>query len=404
MEIPATSRKRTGRQFRAEVGCNLESGVGVAVGHAERRATRLMFLIVGFAAASWACIVPFAKANAELGVGALGLVLLCLGAGSILAMPIAGALSTRHGCRVVLTASSLVACASLPLLATVSCPQLLAVILFVFGAALGSADCVMNVQAVIVERASKKPAMSGFHAFYSLGGIGGAVSISTLLTLGATPLESMLAALVLVVLLVLVAYPGLLPYGNPAEGPAFAIPRGEVLLLGVLCFIVFLVEGSMLDWSAVLSEQRGTGSAQSGYAFASFSMAMTLGRLVGDRAVARIGRPLIIAGGGLLAAAGIALATLCTTRAAALFGYALVGVGCSNIVPVLFTAVGRQKSMPQAVAVPAITTLGYAGILAGPAGIGLIAQHSNLSVAFLFVATLMVGVAVSSRFLRNLDG
>jgi MFS family permease len=132
-------------------------------------------------------------------------------------------------------------------------------------------------------------------------------------------------------------------------------------------------------------------------------MAMALGRLIGDRVVAKIGRRPVVAGGGLLAAVGIVLATLVSIREVALLGYALVGVGCSNIVPVLFTAVGRQKTMPQAVAVPAITTLGYAGILIGPAGIGFIAQHSNLSVAFLVVATLMVAVAVSSRWLRALD-
>jgi len=262
----------------------------------------------------------------------------------------------------------------------------------------------MNVQAVIVERAGATPMMSGFHAFYSLGGIFGAASISILLMLGAAPLDSTLAALAVMVLAVLVAYPGLLPYGNPAEGPAFAIPRGVVLFLGVLCFIVFLVEGSMLDWSAVLTtEQRGTGPAQAGFAFASFSMAMTAGRLIGDRVVAKMGRRPVVAIGGLLAAGGIALATLVSIRAVALLGYALVGVGCSNIVPVLFTAVGRQRTMPQAVAVPAITTLGYAGILTGPAGIGFIAHHSNLSVAFLFVAALMVAVAVSSGFLRALD-
>jgi predicted MFS family arabinose efflux permease len=292
----------------------------------------------------------------------------------------------------------------LPLLATVSSPPLLAVVLFFFGAALGSADCVMNIQAVIVERAGAKPMMSSFHAFYSLGGIVGAASISILLMLGATPLDSALVALAVMVLAVLVAYPGLLPCGNPAEGPAIAIPRGVVLFLGVLCFIVFLVEGSMLDWSAVLiTEQRGSNPAQAGFGYASFSVAMTLGRLVGDRVIAKIGRRPVVAIGGLLAAGGIALATVGSIRAVALLGYALVGVGCSNIVPVLFTAVGRQRTMPQAVAVPAITTLGYAGILTGPAGIGFIAQHSSLSVAFLFVAALMVAVAVSSGFLRNLD-
>ena len=160
----------------------------------------------------------------------------------------------------------------------------------------------------------------------------------------------------------------------------------------------------MLDWSAVLmTEQRNTSPAQSGFAFASFSVAMTVGRLVGDRVVAKIGRPRVVSCGGLLAAGGIALAAFCADRTAALIGYALVGVGCSNIVPVLFTAVGRQKSMPQAVAVPAITTLGYAGILAGPAGIGLIAEHSNLPIAFLCVAVLMVGVALSSRLLPAFD-
>jgi MFS family permease len=362
-----------------------------------------VFLVVGFVAAAWACLVPFAKANTELDEGTLGLVLLCLGVGSILAMPTAGALSTRYGCRVVLTTSSVVASAALPVLAIVSSARWLAVVLFVFGAALGSADCVMNVQAVIVERAGAKPMMSGFHAFYSLGGIVGAVSISLLLVLGATPLNSTLVALTLMILAVRVAYPGLLPQGNPTEGPAFAVPRGIVLTLGVLCFIVFLVEGSMLDWSAVLmTEQRAAGPATAGFAFASFSMAMTLGRLVGDRVVAKMGRRPVVAVGALLAAGGIALATLVPIRALALLGYALVGLGCSNIVPVLFTAVGRQRTMPQAVAVPAITTLGYAGILMGPAGIGFIARHCSLSVAFLFVATLMIGVAVASWFLRAL--
>ena len=369
---------------------------------AERWATRLVFLVVGFVAAVWACLVPFAKANTELDEGSLGLALLCLGVGSILAMPTAGALSTRYGCRIVLTASSLAACAALPLLATVSSAPLLAAVLFVFGAALGSADCVMNVQAVIVARASAKPLMSGFHAFYSLGGIAGAASMSLLLTLGVTPFDSALVALAIMILAVLAAFPGLLPYGNPAEGPAFAIPHGVVLFLGVLCFIVFLVEGSMLDWSAVLmTEQRGTGPGQAGFAFASFSLAMTIGRLIGDRVVARFGRRAVVAVGGLLAAGGIALATLVSIPAVALPGYALVGFGCSNIVPVLFTAVGRQETMPQAVAVPAITTLGYAGILAGPAGIGFIAHHSNLPIAFLIVAALMVAVAVSSRFLQD---
>jgi MFS family permease len=316
-------------------------------------------------------------------------------------MPIAGALSTRYGCRIVLAVSSALLCATLPLLATLSSVPLLVTTLFVFGVALGSTDCVMNVQAVIVERASGKPMMSGFHGFYSLGGIVGAAGTSALLTLNMSALASTLVVVVTIVAALLMAYPALLSYGNPAEGPPFAIPHGIVLFLGVLCFIVFLVEGSMLDWSAVfLTEQRGMPSAQAGFGFASFSLAMTLGRLTGDSIVATIGRRAVLAAGGLLSAGGIALAVTAPWWQVALVGYALVGLGCSNIVPVLYTAVGRQTTMPQAVAIPAITTLGYAGILAGPAGIGFIAHQSSLSAAFFLVATLMVAVAASSSLLR----
>jgi len=373
----------------------------LTMARAEQRSTRLLFLIAGLAAAAWAALVPFAKTRTGLNEATLGLVLLCLGGGSIISMPIAGALSTRYGCRIVLAVSALLLCAALPLLAIVSSVSLLAVALCIFGIALGSTDCVMNVQAVIVERASGKPLMSGFHGFYSLGGIVGAAGTSVLLTLNASALGSTLVAVVAMVIALLIAYPALLPYGSPAEGPPFAIPHGVVLFLGLLCFVVFLAEGSMLDWSAVfLTEKRGMPSAQAGFGFASFSLAMTLGRLTGDAVVARIGRRAIVAGGGLLCAGGIALTALVPSWQLALLGYALVGLGCSNIVPVLFTAVGRQTSMPQAVAIPAITSLGYAGILTGPAGIGIIAHHSSLSVAFFLVAVLMVAVAASSRLLR----
>jgi predicted MFS family arabinose efflux permease len=368
---------------------------------AEQRSTRLQFFIAGFAAAAWASLVPFAKARTGLDEAALGLALLCLGAGSILGMPIAGVLSTRYGCRVVLTVSSALLCATLPLLAILSSVPWLATTLFFFGVALGSTDCVVNVQAVIVERAGDKPMMSGFHGFFSLGGIVGAAGTSVLLTLNMSALASTLVAVATIVIALSMAYPALLPYGNPAEGPPFAIPHGIVLFIGVLCFIVFLVEGSMLDWSAIfLTEQRGMPSAQAGFGFASFSLAMTLGRLAGDTIVATIGRRAVLARGSLLAAGGIVIAVTAPWWEVELVGYAMVGLGCSNIAPVLYTAAGRQTTQPQAVAIPAITTLGYAGVLAGPAGIGFIAQHSSLATAFFLVAALMVAVAASSRLLR----
>ena len=127
---------------------------------------------------------------------------------------------------------------------------------------------------------------------------------------------------------------------------------------------------------------------------------MTIGRLSGDKIVQRLGNPKMLAFGGMCAAAGFALVTLVPSWPVALLGFALVGLGCSNVVPVLFTSVGRQTAMPESAAVPAITSLGYAGILLGPAAIGLVAKAAGLSAAFLILALGLVGVAASGRLLR----
>jgi len=157
----------------------------------------------------------------------------------------------------------------------------------------------------------------------------------------------------------------------------------------------------LLDWSAVfLISARGVEASYAGLGYAAFAVTMTIGRLTGDRIVQRFGGSNVILFGGLCAAAGFVLATLVPFWQATLLGYVLVGAGCSNIVPVLFTSVGRQTVMPESVAVPAITTLGYAGILAGPAAIGLVAHAVGLSAAFLILAVMLFGVAASGRRLR----
>jgi hypothetical protein len=137
-----------------------------------------------------------------------------------------------------------------------------------------------------------------------------------------------------------------------------------------------------------------------GLGYAAFALAMTVGRLAGDAVVRQLGSVLVVVIGSLCAAPGLSLAVLCPIWVAGILGFGLVGIGCSNIVPVLYTAVGRQKIMPEHTAVPAITTLGYAGILAGPAAIGFAAQITTLSGAFLAVGLLLVGVAASGRLLR----
>ena len=373
----------------------------VAPGRLEQMSTRIAFFIAGFGIAAWAPLVPYAKARAGLDEATLGLLLLCLGAGSILAMPISGILATRYGCRRVFSAGTVLICLALPLLATVSSVPLLIATLFLFGAGLGAVDSTVNLQAVIVERASGRTMMSGFHGLFSVGGIAGAAGVSALLALGLTPLWAIAVVIVLILAALIKAAPHLLPYGSESSGPAFAVPHGVVLFIGLLCFVVFLAEGAMLDWRAVfLTADKQIDEAYAGLGYAAFALTMTAGRLLGDTIVSHLGARRVIVLGGLLAAAGLILATLAASWQVALVGYGLVGMGCSNIVPVLYTAVGKQTLMPASIAVPAITTLGYAGILAGPAAIGFIAHASSLSTAFLLIATLLVAVAISGRILR----
>lgn len=370
-------------------------------GRLQQMSTRIAFFIAGLGIAAWAPLVPYAKARAGLDEGTLGLLLLCLGVGSILAMPLAGILATRFGCRKVATGGTLLICAALPLLATVSSIPALIATLFMFGAGLGTVDSTVNLQAVIVERASGKNMMSGFHGLFSLGGIVGAAGVSALLGLGLTPLAAMLVVVAVLIGALFKAVPHMLPYGSESSGPAFAIPHGIVLFIGGMCFIVFLTEGAALDWSAVfLAQERGIDTAYAGLGYAAFALTMTAGRLLGDRIVRSVGATRVILFGGLLAAAGLFLATFAPSWEAALLGYALVGAGCSNIVPVLYTAVGKQTVMPESIAVPAITTLGYAGILAGPAVIGFVAHASSLSFAFGLMAVLLVAVAIGGKVLK----
>lgn len=382
------------------VAAAVKGGRTVA-GRSEQIATRILFFVAGFGMAAWAPLVPFAQARAAIGDGALGLLLLCLGAGSIMTMSVAGALAARFGCRRVVTMAAVPLCLALPLLASAASPTWLAIGLLVLGGSLGAIDVTMNMHAVIVERASGRSIMSGFHGLFSVGGISGAACMTAALAAGASPVVATLCVVGVIAVAMTLAGPHLLAQAGKGDEPSFAVPHGIVLFIGALCFVAFLAEGAMLDWSAVfLASVHGMATAYTGLGYALFSLAMAIGRLLGDRAVARLGGSTVIVLGGLCAAAGFALATSAPTWQPALAGFALIGIGCANIVPVLYTSVGRQSAVPEHVAVSAITTLGYAGILAGPAMIGFVAHVSSLSVAFAMLTILLLVVAAGGRLLR----
>ena len=366
----------------------------------QRRATRLAFLAVGLAVSAWAPLVPYVKERLGLGEAALGLLLLCMGCGSLILMPFTGNLTARFGSRAVILCSGTLACLTLPCLAVAASPQLLGVTLFLFGAATGMLGMASNITAVTLEQKDGAVLMSGFHCLFSFGGFAGAASMTLLLKNGLSPLAASAAIALLVLLVLYMAGPHLLRDTRAPEpaAPPFMMPHGAVMFIGILCFCVFLAEGAMLDWGAVfLTGRHELDPGQSGLGYAAFSIAMTIGRLNGDRMVRRFGGERVLMLGGLCAAGGFFAAVLAPSAAGAVCGFMLIGIGASNIVPILYSAAGRQSAMPATLAVGTITTIGFMGLLAGPAMIGFVAHATSLNLAFAALGCMMLLVAASAR-------
>lgn len=375
---------------------------------AARRATQGFFLLSGIVVACWAPMIPFAKARLALDEADLGLLLLCLGIGCVASMPFAGHFTHRHGPRSVLTVTGIVACLVAPLLAVAPTTPLLGAALFVFGAAIASIDVAMNAHAVDVERLHGQPLMSGFHALYSIGGLAGSAAMSALLGVGVPLLASVVAIAVplLAIAITQQRWVIVVAHGDQEElRSMFSMPSTAALLIGALCLIMFLAEGAMLDWSAVfLRSERGFAIADAGLGYAAFSVAMAVGRLLGDRLTARLGPVRIVRYGGAIAGAGVALASALPWQATSLLGFVLVGIGASNVVPVLFSAGGRIPGSSPGVAIATVTALGYSGMLLGPAVIGFVAHATSLPIALGGMAALLAVVAVGAPLVRGQGG
>ncbi len=367
---------------------------------ATKLATRLAFFVAGFGIACWAPLVPFAKQRLGVDDATLGLLLLCLGIGSVIAMLAAGPIIARLGSRPVIVAGGLGLAVVLPFLTVASTMVTLGTALLLFGAALGCIDVAINVNAVEVERAANRPLMSGLHALFSIGGFIGSLLMTTLLSIGVGGLTGSLVAAAVMLAAMAVATPRLLRSSRAGTGPMFVAPKGIVLLLAGLAAAIFLIEGAMLDWSALLiTDKELVTQDQGGLGYLLFAIGMTVGRLGGDALTSRIGDRNILIWGGLVAVGGFMVLLLVSVKLAAMAGFLLVGIGASNIVPVFFRLAGAQRAMPSALAVGAISTTGYMGILVGPAGIGFVAHAIGLPAAFWVLAGLVALVPLTAHLI-----
>ncbi len=363
-----------------------------------RNATRCGFFMAGFGLSVWAPLVPYVRERIEMTDAVFGLLLLCIGIGSLTWMPTSGVLVARWGiCPVQLCSVALLALALAGMALTDSIGWL-GLALFCFGGSLGVIDVIMNIQAVLVETAIGRRLMSNFHGMYSLGAISGALVLTGLLSLGLAPEVGSFMMIGVIVAANLALARGYLPNRAPGGGLAFVRPTGLVMLVGLMCFVVYLAEGAVLDWSALyLTGEKGLEVARGGLGYAAFALMVTIARFAGAPLVNSLGTARVIAFGGLLAAFGIGLSLTAEHWALALVGYGLCGLGCANVSPVLISSLSRQDGMPVQLAVTVATTIGFAGVLAGPAMMGVVAHFSSLGMAFALLAVLLLAIVPFCR-------
>ena len=360
----------------------------------QQYAVRAIFFFSGFGCATWAPLVPIVKQGLSVSDDIMGMLLLCIGIGSFLSMPLSGALARKYGCRKVITIASIIFIIILLAITQVNSVYQLVPLLLVFGSAMGLIDVVMNINAVFVEQASGRSIMSNFHAMWSIGCFVGAGIFGIWLSLGLSPLMATIIAVLIMLALLSLCYGKLLPYGakeDEKESTLLAIPKGIIIFFSIIIGISFLAEGAVMDWSGIyITEVHGMDIALAGTGYSIYSVAMFLTRITGDYAVNRFGKKIMVAGGLLLSFIGFMLLVFASWEPLIFSAFFLMGIGLANVVPVIYSLAGNQTDMPSGQAVAAMGTFGYLGILCGPAAIGYISNATSLNWAFGVLSVLII--------------
>lgn len=355
------------------------------------RAIKLIFLVFGLGISAWAPLIPYVKSRLELNDAELGSHLFVFGIGALIAMSLIGIVMNRVGSRFITFLSGIGVLTLLPLLTMASTPLSLGITLFFFGITTGAMNMAMNAQSIDIEKQCSKPILSRIHGWFSVGGLLGVSSMTVLLKWNFALITCTLVVSGLMALILFSQCRHLIPSQSmeKKERPFFS---PQVLMLGALCFIAFMAEGAMMDWSAEYLHSHLDYASLSGLGYALFSIAMAFGRFIGDDLRKKWGSNITFQMGIFLASTGFILVAF-PFYYLEIVGFILIGLGASNTVPILFGSSGSSGALTL------ITTCGYLGLLFGPAMIGLLSEATSLSFAFFTIALFL---CASGIFGKNL--
>lgn len=373
----------------------------------DRVAVFVVFGLNGAAYGSWAPRVPALSEQLHVGPGPIGLALLGMTAGMLLAAAVSGRLVERFGARSVISGSVALACVLLPVIGSLSSFSWFVVAMLGVGAASGALDVSMNIAGVGVERRTSRPMMPVFHAGFSFGGLAASAAAGLAAAHHVSLAWHFTAAAVVIAVALLVVLRGL-PRAVPrdkkeaASLPRVTPGRRPVLwLLAAVALLSAVAEGASSDWSALLLVHvHGTGQGAAALAFSGFSLAMALTRLGGAWVQRKVGPTRTLVGGALLAGVGLAVAAVVPVTALAFAGFALAGAGLAACFPMALGLAGeagkRDDDSGGEREIAFVTTIAYTGFVGGPPLIGGIAQFTSLSISFVVVAVLATSIAAAA--------
>ncbi|WP_316858449.1 MFS transporter [uncultured Cohaesibacter sp.] len=365
-----------------------------------RRAVTAMFLLNGALFGIWASRVPAISQSLGLSESLLGILLLSMCAGAVSSFPVAGRVCDRYGSAQVTKSIAFTYGLTLVMLALAPNAILLALALYLFGAAHGAMDVSMNAWAAEVQKKKGKPIMSSFHAMWSLGSGLGAASGFLAIKLQATPTVHFLVAgaLILALTLPFAFIPWESPRHKKKEGEKshiFILPKGVMILVGLLGLCAGIGEGAMGDWSAIFLVQVAlVDESHAALGFACFSVTMVAARLAGDMIIAKLGAVKTAKLSGLVVTMGSLLAITAATFPAILIGFAMMGLGYASLVPLIFSRAAMDDQMSPGTAIASVATFGYGGGLIGPVVIGFLADLFSIRWAFVLLSCLAVMIVI----------
>jgi MFS family permease len=378
------------------------------------RATYAAFIINGFIFASWASRIPQVRNRLGLTPAQVGLVLLAIAAGSMIALPLSGGIIDRFGSRRTVALLSVVDGVAMAVVAVGYRIGVLPVVLglVVFGFAQGGWDVAMNVQGAIVEQRHGRSIMPRFHAGFSIGTVTGALLGAAMIALGVPVTLHLLVVAALIAAVVPFAVRGFVP-DQPAGGSETAAEHAAVtgsgsrslqawreprtLLIGVFVLMFAFAEGTGNDWASLaLIDGYGTSAVIGTLGLATFLAAMTIGRWYGPYLLDRFGRVLVVRVMAALSLAGVVVFVFGGSAPVAFAGAALWGIGLCLGFPVGMSAGADEAAMAPA-RVSVVASLGYCAFLAGPPLVGALGDQVSVLRAVTAVAVaLAVAVLVSS--------